>query len=114
MPVNHVRRHQRHDQVVDLGRRRTERVHALLALRGHLARAHAAYEAHGLEEDAVMVFIEMCQIESEIRTIAPRVYTDRWPEWAERDAELMHTADQRHPECTICKLSEAGERRRAS
>ena len=114
MPVNHHGREADAGRVVDLGRRRTERVFALINLRDHLAAAHAAYEAHGFSDDALLMFQQTCQIESEIKALAPSVYRRSWSDWVERDALLIHGPDERSPRCSICKLKHAAELRPAS
>lgn len=94
-------------RVVDLQRRRTERVHALLALREQLAAAHAAYEAHGHDALALQMWQQTAQIESEIRKLSPRIYQQRRNEWVERDAALIHGYGERSQRCMLCTLAEA-------
>lgn len=104
MSANHARRHRTgHAEVNDLGRRRTEKVLGLIALRDRLAIAAVQFEAHDLE-DAMDMLQQQLQIESTIRSIAPRIYEERWTEWVERDLALAHTVDRPHPECGICKM----------
>lgn len=105
MTVSHARSN--HGRVVDLGLKRTERVHTLLALREHLAAAYAAYEAHGHDALASQVWHQAAQIAAEIRKLAPRIYEQRWAEWLERDAELMHGPGERRASCLICNLAHA-------
>lgn len=107
MPVNHARLQNAPGRVVDLNRRRTERVHALLALREQLAAAYAAYEAHGHDALALQMWQQNAQIEAEIRILAPRIYQQRWAEWIERDNSLVHDPDDQSPVCMICILAEA-------
>jgi hypothetical protein len=107
MPVNHARPQNTSGRVVDLNRRRTERVHALLALREQFAAAHAAYEAHGRDAEALQMWQQAAQVESEIRKMSPRIYAQRWTEWVERDTALMHGPGERNARCMICTLAEA-------
>lgn len=105
MSANNARRHQTgRTEVVDLGRRRTEKVLGLLHLRERLALAAAEYEAHDIE-GAFEVFQQQLDIEAAIRTHAPDIYEVRWTEWLERDAALAHTPEAPHPECGHCQLS---------
>jgi hypothetical protein len=114
MSVNHVRRHRTHEaDTADLGRKRTERVCALLNLTDHLAAAHAAYEAHEVD-GALEMFQQMLEVERMIRMFAPRIYAERWTEWVQRDMQLAHAADEPHPRCSICNMAEAGPLRPAS
>ncbi len=104
MSANNARRHQTgRTEVVDLGRRRTEKVLGLLHLRERLALAAAEYEAHDLD-GALEVFQQQLDIEAAIRIHAPEVYESRWTEWLERDTELAHTAETSHPECGYCQM----------
>jgi hypothetical protein len=104
MSANHARRHQNgRTGVADLGRRRTEKVLGLLALRERLAIATAEYEAHDLD-GAIDVLQQQLDIETAIRAHAPEIYEARWAEWLERDADLAHTVDRPHPECGHCQL----------
>jgi len=104
MSANNARRHQTgRTEVVDLGRRRTEKVLGLLHLRERLALAAAEYEAHDLE-GAADVFQQQLDIESAIRAHAPDLYDARWAEWFEQDAALAHTPETPHPQCGYCKL----------
>ena len=104
MSANNARRHQTgRTEVVNLGRRRTEKVLGLLRLRERLAIAAAEYEAHDLDGE-VEVFQQQLDIESAIRVHAPDVYEAHWTVWLERDAQLAHTPDAPHPECGHCQL----------
>lgn len=104
MSANNARRHETgRSQVIDLGRRRTEKVLGLLHLRERLAIAAAEYEAHDLE-GAIEVFQQQLDIESAIRAHAPDLYEARWTEWLERDAQLAHAPESPHPECGHCQL----------
>lgn len=106
MSANNARRHETgRSQVIDLGRRRTEKVLGLLHLRERLALAAAEYEAHDLE-GAIEVFQQQLDIESAIRTHAPDLYEARWTEWLERDAQLAHTGETPSTECGYCQLLE--------
>ena len=114
MSVNHVRRHTSHrHQPADLARRRTERVTALLALRDHLANAHAAYEAHGLDE-ALSIYQQMLEIEQSIKIFAPRVFEQRWSDWVQRDAQLQHDEQHPHAKCRICTMRQVARLNPAS
>lgn len=104
MSANNVRRHQSgRTEVVNFGRRRTEKVLGLLHLRERLALAAAEYEAHDLD-GATDVLQQQLDIETAIRTHAPDVYEARWTEWLERDAALAHTPETPHPDCGYCQL----------
>ena len=104
MSANHARRHRTgRSEVVDLGRRRTERVLGLIALRDRLAAAAAEYEAHDLD-GTIDMLQQVYEIESAIRSMAPRIYQERWTEWVEKDSKLSHDPSEPHPSCSVCKL----------
>lgn len=104
MSTKNIRRHATgRTEVISLGRRRTEKVLGLLALRERLAVAAAEYEAHDLE-GALEILQQQLDIEAAIRTQAPDLYHARWTEWLERDAELAHTPQAPHPACGSCQM----------
>jgi hypothetical protein len=104
MSANNARRHRSGEaEVANLGRRHTQKVLSLISLRERLAIAASEYDAHDLDE-ADDTLVQVWEIEAAIRDIAPGIYEPRWPRWAERDAELMHTPERPHAECSICKM----------
>lgn len=108
MPVNHtrVRDTPQLELVAEPGQRRTELVHTLMRLRERLAVAAAIYEAHSLD-GANDLLAQQWGIENAIRVLAPHVYRDRWMEWLEYDASLIHTPETPSRLCHICTMAQA-------
>jgi hypothetical protein len=108
MPVNHtrVRDTPRLELVAELGQRRTEFVHTLMRLRERLAIAAATYEAHSLD-GANGMLEQQGSIENAIRVLVPDVYRDRWMEWLEYDASLIHTPESPSRLCHLCTMAQA-------
>lgn len=108
MPVNHVSRDRtpRLELVAAPGQRRTELVNTLMRLRERLAVVAATYEAHHL--DGTNDILEhQWSIENAIRVLAPHVYRDRWTDWIEYDAGLIHTPETPSPRCYLCAMAQA-------
>ena len=104
MSANNANSHRSHrGEVVELGNRRRSRVGTLLALRDRLASAAAEYEAHEIE-GAIDLQRNLIDVESAIKSLAPRVFAAHWVEWVERDAYLAHTTEVPHPDCGVCKM----------
>lgn len=108
MSAKNVRRHRTVREVVDLERRRTDKVLGLLAIRDRLAAAAAEYEAHDLG-GVTELLTQQYQVESVIRALAPALYERRWTEWVESDATRSHTADQPQEACSVCMILGAVE-----
>lgn len=78
----------------------------LMRLRERLAVAAATYEAHDLDGASNMLE-QQWSIENAIRVLAPHVYRDRWTDWLEYDASLIHTPETPSDRCHICGLDQA-------